>query len=164
LVFDAASPSRRVALADHRPVFSVALSPDGKWAATAAWKRPGVKVWEAATGNFVQTLPTTWSEHEGHQVAFSPDCRWLIVGSGTDCQWWRVSSWERGYTIADTWPLAFAPDGSMLALATKQNTVRLLDPADPGREFATLIGPDRHRLTWLCFSPGGSRLAAVCLG
>jgi WD40 repeat protein len=164
LVFDAALPSRRVLLADHRPVYCVALSPDGKWGATTAFTTQAVKVWDATTGQLVQTLPATWSAHEHHQVVFSPDCRWLIVGSGTDFQWWRVGSWERGRTIEGQWPLAFAPDGSVLALATKQNTVRLVDPAEPDREFATLTAPDPHRMTWLCFSPDGSQLAAACLG
>src|SRR5262249_15447864 len=87
-----------------------------------------------------------------------------VGGGGPVCGWWRVGCWERGRRSAGLWPLAFARGGSVLALATKQNTVGLLDPADPDREFATLTAPARRRLTWLCFSPDGSRLAAACLG
>jgi WD40 repeat protein len=163
LVFDTAHPARQpVVLADGRRVAYVALSPDGKWAATCPWKDLGIKIWEAATGRLITTLPTNRSEHASYQVAFSPDSRWLIVRSGMECQWWRVGSWDRGPTAAGHGPLAFAPDGSLLALVTKQNTVRLVDPADPDREFATLTAPDRPSITWLSFSPDGSQLAASC--
>src|SRR5262249_62288159 len=90
LIIDADRPAKQVVLPDGRRVISVALSADGKWAATAPWKDHGVKIWEAATGKLLKTLPTDRSEHLAFQVAFSPDSRWLIVGSRTECQYWRL--------------------------------------------------------------------------
>jgi tetratricopeptide (TPR) repeat protein len=57
-------------------------------------------------------------------------------------------------------PLAFARDIPLLAVTATGRTVRLVDPSS-GRELATLSPPDRHIVTWLCFSPDGSQLAAA---
>lgn len=51
----------------------------------------------------------------------------------------------------------------MLAVAQSQWDVKLIDP-ESLEEFATLRAPDPEVLTWLCFSPDGSRLAACVQG
>lgn len=72
----------------HRsPVWSVALSPDGRWVASASQDRT-VKVWEAQTGQLV-------ADCLGHRrsvvsVAFSPDGRWLASWSDDR----TVKAWE----------------------------------------------------------------------
>jgi tetratricopeptide (TPR) repeat protein len=57
-------------------------------------------------------------------------------------------------------PLAFSPDGAMLAICRQAQAVQLLDPAS-GREFATLTPPDLQIFSWLAFSPDSSQLAAA---
>jgi tetratricopeptide (TPR) repeat protein len=56
--------------------------------------------------------------------------------------------------------VAFSRDGRLLAILPTPQEVRLVDP-DTGRELATLTAPDRHVISWLCFSPDGSQLAAA---
>jgi WD40 repeat protein len=56
-------------------------------------------------------------------------------------------------------PLAFSPDGTMLAVTPAPGAVRLLD-VETAEELATLeSGP--ILIAELCFSPDGSRLVAV---
>src|SRR5207302_89351 len=56
--------------------------------------------------------------------------------------------------------LAFSRDGRLLAITPTPQEVRLVDPAT-GLELATLTAPDRHGISWLCFSPDGCQLAAA---
>jgi len=62
----------------QRQVSHVAFSPDGKWAASAAWDN-SVRVWEGRTGKFVATL----RGHVGavYRLAWSADSRMLISAS-----------------------------------------------------------------------------------
>jgi tetratricopeptide (TPR) repeat protein len=57
-------------------------------------------------------------------------------------------------------PLAFSPNGRMLALVRSPQQVQLVDPAT-GQEYATLTAPDSGTTTWLCFSPDNRWLAAA---
>ena len=54
LLLDPDRPSRRIFLSPHRWINDLALSPDGRWAATGCWAWPlpsrQVKVWDASTG------------------------------------------------------------------------------------------------------------------
>ncbi|KIK02382.1 hypothetical protein K443DRAFT_6159 [Laccaria amethystina LaAM-08-1] len=62
----------------QRQISHVAFSPDGRWAASAAWDN-SVRVWEGRTGKFVATL----RGHVGavYRLAWSADSRLLISAS-----------------------------------------------------------------------------------
>jgi WD40 repeat protein len=164
-VLMAGQPDQKVALEGMWRVTAIALSPDGKWAAATGWKNSSVRVWEAAGGKPVRDLPGSRRDAHAEAVAFSPDNQWLVVGGPLDYRWWHVGSWKPGQTITKNQPvgwtkLAFARDGSLLALTPTPYTVRLVEPAT-GRELATLTPPDRHAITWLSLSADGGQLAAA---
>jgi hypothetical protein len=157
-------PPPRMVLGPHPQISTVALSPDGKWAATAAKVGPeaGICLWETAGGKRVGRIAARgWK-----RLAFSPDGRWLVTGATEEeaVRFWRVGSWEPGLVIRkqeqETTALAFSADGSVLAVAELLRGVRLLDPAT-GQDLAFLEAPEDNTTTGLCFSPDGALLAAA---
>jgi hypothetical protein len=127
-----------------------------------AWR---VQIWDAATGRLEHELPDN-EDHDGSAaIAFSPDGQWLVTGEPTQYRFWRVGTWTPGLTITRQGPpvhgaLAFSRDGRILAICWSYRNVRLME-ALTGQEIATLNAPDPISMTWLCFSPDGSQLAAA---
>jgi WD40 repeat protein len=157
-------PSMQVFLEPHPRINTVALSPDGKWAATAAEGEgvPDIYVWETAGGKRVGVLPARgWKK-----FAFSPDGRWLVTAATREktVRFWRVGSWEPGLVIRkegqENNALAFNPRGTVLAVGEFLRGVRLIDPAT-GADLAMLEAPADNSTNWLCFSPDGGQLAAA---
>jgi WD40 repeat protein len=149
-------PGEWVRLTPHYDVRHVSVSPDGCWVATGSWWGTGAKVWDATTGRLVKDLVPT----QNHvQVAFSPDGKWLATLSSTGgCRLWAVDSWQDGPSFGGpAGAVAFSIDGTLLALETGQNTVRLLDPAT-GREYARLEDPNQDRAWHMAFSTDGTQL------
>jgi serine/threonine protein kinase/WD40 repeat protein len=146
-----------VRLRPQQDVRCCAVSPDGRWAATASHDSTagvGAKVWNAATGEAVQALPVPGR----CAVAFSPDGRWLLTTSG-GCRLWQVGSWQRGPHIGGA-SGCFSPDGQLLAAEDSAGAIRLVRP-DTGAELARLEAPEQTRLQPTGFSPDGARLIAV---
>src|SRR5262249_41249726 len=124
------------------------------------------KVWDTATGRQVQELPADG----GNQVAFSPDGKWLGTG-GSKYRFWHVPSWQEEAGLAVDReqphllprPLAFAPDGRLLALARSTTEVQLYDLTPDGRiaQVARLPSPAPQLISALSFSPDGSQLAVA---
>jgi serine/threonine protein kinase/WD40 repeat protein len=162
-VLDPRDPAGTVVL--HQPhLADVAISPDGRWVATGTWwggPTAVVKVWDAGSGACVRDLEVRGDAN----VTFSGDGRWLVTGTSREFCLWRVCIWERGRVIArdnaggGPGPLAFAPDGRVLAVARTSLLVQLLDP-DTGAELASLAVPDPQNLTTLRFSADGGLLVA----
>src|SRR5262249_23171665 len=120
----------------------------------------GIKVWDAQSGKLLHH----WTTGNGH-VAFSPNGKWLVTGTPEEYRFWHVGTWEPGHRIARDHaalggPLAFSPDGKILALAITDSVIRLVNPAT-GDELATLDTSVRRLLSAFCFSPKGNYLAAA---
>lgn len=154
-------PLQRQILGTFPDLATIALSPDGKWAAAGASDSRLVKVWHVPTAKAVQDFPGC------REAAFSPDGQWVITSSRDNYRSWHVGTWEPGWLLprdqriySGEAPLAFSPDGCLLALARSPQRIQLVDPAT-GREIATLSAPGPSAITSLCFSPDGSRLGVA---
>ena len=161
VILDLKDPSLNVSLGNHPLADYIAISPDGRWAATASYQNPVVKIWDAKSGELVRSL----SMPGRSRVVFSPDGRWLVTSS-TEYQFWEVASWQpkttaiSGHPSADLNTLAFSPDASLIALVQDGRTIQLLEAAT-GRPLARLEAPDGGRIASLQFSADGSQLAAL---
>jgi WD40 repeat protein len=153
---------QRIVLQGHMNVGSVALSPDGRWAATGQWGGQGLIVWDARTGDRLRNLVT---EPGSTQVAFSPDNKWLAGGTKDEYRLWEVGSWRLHFQVPHTSalaPLAFSADGHLLAIASTRSNIELRDP-HTGAKLCTLESPVYGFLSSLSFSPDGGKLAAASL-
>jgi len=168
LVLDPDKPTERMVLA-HPSVSAVALSSDGRWAATAAGsgRAKGVWIWDAQSGALKQKLPSSRPENEEMQVAFSPDSQWFVMAGQFEFRLWRVDTWEEERVFPNdtmtTGPsLAFSRHSPVLAMAVSAHRIQLVD-LEKMKEIASLSAPDPQAITSLCFSPDGSLLAAGTL-
>jgi WD40 repeat protein len=162
VVLDLQKKEKDVVINGQGGVGYVAMSPDARWVATAIYLKDGVKIWDAL-GEFVRELPVRGSS----RVCFSPDGTWLVTGTAEEYRFWEVGSWHLKASIsrergAGRLPghMCFTKDGKMLAIAHSRYVIKLIDTTTM-QELATLEAPDASPLTWLCFSPDGSRLAAT---
>jgi serine/threonine protein kinase/WD40 repeat protein/tetratricopeptide (TPR) repeat protein len=148
-------PDEPVSLGPQKDVRGVAVSPDGRWAATVSHIgiNPAVYVWATATGKRVAVLNTPG----GSSTRFSPDGRRLVTSSN-GCKLWEVGSWR---LIREFEPKSgsvdFDPSGSTLAVCVGTQ-VCLYDP-NTGIRAATLESPTSGITHNVAFSPDGSRLA-----
>ncbi|MCI0742214.1 MAG: tetratricopeptide repeat protein [Gemmataceae bacterium] len=137
--------SRRVTLSSG---YITVLSPDGRWAVGAGALNAPIPVLNAQTGKQVRTLSagSGWSSAE-----FSPDGRWLLVGSLRGYQLYDVGSlapdaWRLHYEQprnvgGDSGAFAWSPDSRVFAVMRAGSVVRLTE-AETGRELANLEPPD----------------------
>jgi WD40 repeat protein len=137
----------------------VAFSPDGRYVAL-----PGnggkITVWNSVTG------AVTWrvGSRTTLAVAFSPKLagRYLLAAACNDktVRVWDPSTNEEVYTITGhrgyVLALAFSPDGTLLASAGGDNTVKVWH-LEQRKELASLAHADK--VLSVAFSPDGQRIA-----
>ena len=128
---------------DYKRVSSLAYSPDGRRLASAGGD---LKVWDAATGQEIQTL----EGHSGHLtcVAFSPDGQ-RIAAAGDASNSANSGSGPRGIDLAKVPSNPHKPGGEVKVWG-----------AETGREIWTLTGHTR-KVSSLAYSPDGQRLASA---
>jgi WD40 repeat protein len=154
------SSAKVVSLRPHPRVCRVAISPDGRWVATAAWANSLVRVWDARSGDLVRTLPMPGRA----LVTFSPDGRWLATSS-SEYQLWEVGSWlpkgpaVLGHPVPEWNCTTFSPDGRVMARKLDARKIQLVETLTE-KPLGMLEAPDSIVLGRFQFSPDGTRLAA----
>ena len=162
VLVDLADPTNLLRLHGHAGAEFVALAPGGRWAATGTWKRGGVKVYDAAAGRDLRKLPIKGTA----LVAFSPDDNWLATATMTELRFWKTGSWEPctqsipGDRVSEINPLAFSPDGRLLAAVRAANEIQIVK-VPTCEVIATLRGPTLAHFGAVSFSPDGTKLAAI---
>ena len=112
-------------LVDEMGVVAVALSPDGRWLASAS--NENIKLWDVGTVSVVHVL-----KHDDavNALVFSADGRFLASASDDEkARIWEVDSGRlvAGPLKHDDWVtvVAFSPDGGLLASGSKDKTIKL---------------------------------------
>jgi WD40 repeat protein/tRNA A-37 threonylcarbamoyl transferase component Bud32 len=149
-----------------QPVWCVSFSADGKRLASVSSNSDQtageVKLWDVASGQELLSL-----RHAGREVSFSPDGRWLAVGSTDGVTLYDGSPSRESLVCREAGTAAtYRPDGVRLVSWGAGDAVKLWD-AGTGRPGGVLKGQsdgyaEGHaaRVRHAAFSHEGTRLAA----
>jgi signal transduction histidine kinase len=141
------------------PLNCAAISADTSWIATTYWKGGGTAIWDTRTEQKIHDLG-----RNGGYVAFSPDNRWLLVGSAHKYSVWDTSNWRVSFEFnrETTGELvgtgAFSPDSKLLAICPEVNVMQLIRVPE-GHVLANLSAPNLKNIGRVAFNQDGTVLA-----
>ncbi len=149
------------------PITALAFSPDGSAVVASGFHE--LTTWKAADGSPLRRVRGV--SERVHEVAFSPDGKWMATASGDPGQFGSAQLWiaepDGGGKLArdllettdSVLAVAFSPDSTKLAAAGADRAVRVWEVAT-GKELA-LIEDHADWIFDLAWSPDGKRLATA---
>lgn len=141
-------PVPRLAAELSTLIWSITISPDGKWVASAD-ENGAVRLFNS--DDFSEPKLLTDATRDVLTVKFSPDSRLLLAGDGRGEIWtWNTLDTEKVNDSfmaheSDVWEIVFYPDGSRFITASSDGRVRVWDTltrvlvAEPFAEVAVNI-------------------------
>lgn len=139
-------------------VWGVAVSPDGRYVASAGFDPNGVRLWDLQTGDLVRRFPHP--NVVSYALEFSADGRYLLTGGwDATARLWNVESGVEVRRFSQpqvTFAVALSADGRYLLTGSWDTVARLwdLDPPQGLMRFASVTPP-----AYGVLSPDGGRLA-----
>ncbi|MCA9136802.1 MAG: protein kinase [Planctomycetales bacterium] len=144
---------------DHPLARWTDVTSDGRLVATGTWRGRDVKVWDAATGKLLRSIPATSAK-----VAFNPNGNLLAIDQGRSFEVWDVdlsrlvvAPQPKEAGNLDQGGICFSPDGRLLAVVDPHHGVRLLETHNFS-EIARLEIPTWNTVESILFAPQSDRL------
>jgi eukaryotic-like serine/threonine-protein kinase len=136
------------------------ISPEGTLLATGSYRNNvKTRVWDTAEGRQLAEYNTVSSP----ALAFSPNNKWLAMGSSEICQIVPVGDWLHGIPLEERFDgeFCFSPGSDFLAVGTRSGAIQWFDTAT-GRKLVRFESQTPDRASSLVFTPDGTRLVAIC--
>jgi WD40 repeat protein len=149
------------------PITALAFSPDGAEIVASGFHE--ATTWKVADGSPSRRI--RGMAERIHEIAYSPDGKWMATASGDPGQFGSVQLWiaepDGGGKLArdllettdSVFAVAFSPDGSKLAAAGADRALRVWEVAS-GKEIA-LIEDHADWIFDLAWSPDGKRISTA---
>ena len=156
-VIDLDTPAGAPRQLNHLAAIYVALSPDGRWAATGNHNGAGAIVWDATDGRLVRKV---LADHGSIHVWFRPDGKELVTANIDGLTFWETETWKELRRIPTNGEADVVWDtgGKLMAYTASRYQVELQNAATR-RPVATLEAPDDLQVLMMALTPGGDRLA-----
>ena len=149
----------------------VALSPDGKWVATA--EAATVKLWARGNGEAGELKGVELPGHSGRAtaMAFSASgSKFVAASTDRTARVWSLDAsgqkpigdpinLEGGHSAAVT-SASFSPDGRWVVTSGMEGSIRVWD-GETGAEKSALLNRHRGKINQVVFDPSGERIISV---
>jgi RNA polymerase sigma factor (sigma-70 family) len=171
----ASAPFAALTVQEHEPgtghagaILSLAFNPGGTHLASGSAKpNPCVKIWLAGAGGLTGPKASFPAPSAVNALAFAPRALLLAAGcaDGTVCLWTlqmgfcEIDSTDTLKTGSEVHTICFSHDGNTLAVAGKDQTIRLWDLAT--KKPRTSLSGHRDSVESLTFSCDGGLLASA---